>query len=127
MKKNTDVLFKNLKKNYSIDEAKNEIDEILRSYGENVKITFYKTGCEIVDSYKVRDVDTRHRVCEIIARSGVTNRSYEDLSAEWRFHNDAWDIHLKRDSAKDVMLDYDGDPRKSVRTATAIYDAVDHE
>lgn len=126
-KKNTEKLFAGLKVSYTTAEAKKEIDQILEPYGEEVRIVFGVDACEIIDSYKVRDADIRHRICEIIARSGVTKRDYEDLCAEWRFHNDAWDIHFKRASAKDVTLDYAGDPRRSVRFATAIYDALDHE
>ena len=116
-----------LKESYTLETAKEAIDKLLEPYGEDVRIPFLPKAAEITNSYKVRDADLRHVICMIISRCGVTKRDYDDLCAEWRFHNDAYDINFKRASAKDVTLDYDGDERTGVRIATALYKAVEHE
>lgn len=121
------VDFSQLKAAYTVEEAKAAIDERLKPYGPGCYIEFGKRRAEIFDSYKVDSSDERHLICEIIARTGVTTRDNEDLSAEWRLHNDAWHLHIGRVHAKDVSLDYAGDPHKSVALATALYDLMDRE
>ena len=120
----TNPLFHNLKPSYSLEEAKSEIDVIVKRFSESCKITFHKTNAEITDSYKVTEKNTRLIVCEIIARSGVTKRSCEDLSAEWQVHNVAYAAGIGKDHAKDVNLDYDGDPRLAVQAATKIFETL---
>lgn len=120
-------LFRNLQETYTQEEAKAAIDSILEKYGETVRISFRKKDAEIVDSYLVNSQDDRHTICEIIHRTGVTQRDYEDLSAEWMVHNAAYKAHVGRQHAKDVSLDYDKDPRRMVRAATGIFDKLDIE
>lgn len=120
-------LFARLRPGYSVKEAKREIDDILRKYGDNCEAVFERTYVDIIDSYKVHSRDDRHLICEIIARTGLTERDYENLSAEWEVHNVAWYAHVGRSSAKDASLDYNGDIRFAVRAATAIFDALDIE
>lgn len=120
-------MFEDLKDHYTIDEARDAINKLLAGYGDTVRITFRKTDAEITDSFLVRDTATRHTVCEIIARAGVTGRTYEDLSAEWQVHNVSYRLGYKPDSARDVSLDYAEDPRRSVRLATKIFDALNIE
>lgn len=120
-------LFEGLKEHYSLEEAGEAIDGLLARYGESCRISFRGTDAEIIDSYLVDDVRVRHTVCEIIARTGVTKRTYEDLSAEWQLHNLSYRAGIRRESAKDVSLDYDRDPRAAVRLATGIFDMLDIE
>ena len=83
---------------------------------------FRETDAEIKDSFLVDSKLDRHMSCEIISRTGLTRRSYEDLSAEWEFHNAAFSANIERGSARDVSLDYGKDPRRIVRWATKIFD-----
>ena len=119
--------FRNLPERISPEEAKERIDEILHSYGESCAILFRKTDAEIIDSYLVTSQEDSHLICEIISRTGLTSRDYENLAAEWEVHNAAYRLNVARSDAKDVSLDYRGDPRKSVRIATAIFDKLDLE
>lgn len=80
-------MFENLKDSYTLKEAQETIDAILAQYGDSVRIQFRETDAEIIDSYLVDDMEVRHTVCKIISRTGVTQRSYEDLPAEWQVHN----------------------------------------
>ena len=120
-------LFFHLKPRYSTAEAKVRIDALLEPYGENCRVVFYKTYAEITDSYKVRSQKLRHLICELIRRTGLTERSYEELAAEWMVHNAAYDAGVFRGHAKDVALDYTEDPRTSVKLATKLFDALDIE
>lgn len=117
-------MFENLKDSYTLEEAKQTIDGMLSQFGDTVQITFREKDAEIIDSYRVNDMDVRHTVCEIIARTGVTKRSYEDLSAEWQVHTVSYRVGYKPVNAKDVSLDYEGDPRSSVRLATKLFDKL---
>ena len=116
-----------LKDSYTKEEAKAAIDEILAPYSETCKISFRKKDAEIIDSYLVDSALVRHRVCAIVARSGVTKRSYEDLCAEWLLHNLSYKFHFMRKQSRDVSLDYDGDPRFLIRLITAFMDKADLE
>ena len=69
----------------------------------------------------------RHKVCEIIARTGLTERTYENLSAEWQVHNVAYKVGIGKASAKDVSLDYAKDPRATVRLSSDLFDKLDIE
>lgn len=127
MEKDTSILFAALKDKYTIPEAVEEINRRLVPFGPTCKIKFRKTDAEITDSYLVTAVDVRHIICEIIRRTGITKRSFENLSAEWEVHNAAWKMNVGKSHAKDVSLDYDDDPRFAVRAATAVFDALDFE
>ena len=120
-------LFKNLKKEYTQEEAKKAIDALLAPYGPTVKITFRRTNAEIIDSCLVGRRARRYKVCEILRRSGVTERSVDDLAAEWQLHTLAYKLHLGRQHAKDVSLDYKRDPHLIVRLATAVFDLLEIE
>lgn len=120
-------LFRALPEKLELDKAKKMIDEILAGYSETCVIEFRETDAEIIDSYLVDSQDDRHLICEIIARTGITQRDCEDLAAEWRVHNVSYAAGVARKSAKDVSLDYAKDPRVSVRLATAIFDKLDME
>ena len=121
------ALFSHLKPRYTVAEAKVRIDALLEPYGENCRVVFYETYAEILDSYKVSSQKVRHLVCELIRRTGLTERSYENLAAEWMVHNAAYDAGVFRGHARDVALDYTEDPRTSVKLATKLFDALDIE
>lgn len=127
MKREPPQVFRSLPEKLSLSEAKERIDEILCRYGENCSVEFREFDAEIIDSYLVNSQEDRHLVCEIISRTGLTDRSYENLAAEWEVHNAAYRLNVARSDAKDVSLDYRGDPRKSVRLATALFDKLDLE
>ncbi|MBO6014144.1 MAG: hypothetical protein J6P48_01620 [Oscillospiraceae bacterium] len=127
MKREPPQVFRSLPEKLSLSEAKERIDEILFRYGENCSVEFREFDAEIIDSYLVNSQEDRHLVCEIISRTGLTDRSYENLAAEWEVHNAAYRLNVARSDAKDVSLDYRGDPRKSVRLATALFDKLDLE
>ena len=127
MKKSDPAVFRSLPDKLSKEEAKERIDAILRHYGETCAIVFREYDAEIMDSYLVTSQTDRHLICEMIARTGLTDRDYEDLSAEWEVHNAAYRLNFARKDAKDVSLDYHGDPRRSVRLATKIFDKLDIE
>jgi hypothetical protein len=127
MKKASPQVFRTLPERLSPSEAKERIDEILRRYGETCSVEFREYDAEIIDSYLVDSQADRHLVCEIISRTGLTDRTYENLAAEWEVHNAAYRLNVARSDAKDVSLDYRGDPRKSVRLATALFDKLDLE
>ena len=112
--------YNNLKEEYTFAEAKELIDSILKEYGDTCEIHFERRYADLITSYKVTSRKTRHLVCEIIRRTGVTDRSVGNLSAEWMVHNVAWYLGVFRESAKDAALDYDKDPRRSVRMATSV-------
>jgi len=116
-----------LQKSYTKEEAKNAIDTLLRPYSESCLISFRKKDAEIIDSYLVDSALIRHRVCAILARTGVTRRSYEDLCAEWLLHNLSYKFHFMRKQSRDVSLDYDGDPRFLIRLLTFFMDKLDIE
>ncbi len=113
--------------NRRVRQAKKEIDEILQKYGENCQIAFLRKVAIIIDSYKVSSKEDRHSICKIIEQAGLTERSHENLSAEWKVHNMAYDMRIARGHAKDVDLDYDGDPRFYVKLATDLCDVLDIE
>ena len=127
MKKNTEDLFNGLQECYTPEDAKAAIDAILLPYGETCKIQFRKTDAEIIDSYLVNSQDDRHIICEIIHRTGLTQRSYENLAAEWMVHNVSYRAGVLKSHAKDVSLDYDKDPHAPVLIATEVFDALDIE
>lgn len=110
-----------LKEHYTPLEAKELIDGLLTKFGKSCRIDFRKKDAEIIDSYLVKDVDARRLICEIIARTGITKRQRDDLSAEWRVHNVSYQIGFLRWASKDVSLDYNKDPRGVVRLATGIF------
>lgn len=118
---NKEDIFKELKERYAPEEAKELIDGMLSRFRQTCKIDFRKKDAEIVDSYLVKDINVRRIICEIIARTGMTKRSHEELSAEWRVHNVSYRLGFMKRHSKDVSLDYSGDPRGVVRLANKIF------
>lgn len=122
-----DKLFFHLKEHYTPAEAKARIDAILEPFGESCKIEFRQWDAEIIDSYRVKSKAIRHLVCEIIRRTGLTERSYENMAAEWMVHTASYEAGVSAAHAKDVSLDYDEDPRPSVKWATRVFDLLNIE
>ncbi len=117
--KNKNKINEQIQKTYTKESAKNEIDKILENYGDDVSATFNDTGVEITNSVKVKSRYDRQKISTIITRTeNVTKREFDDLSAEWLFHNIAYDLHIKRDSAISANLDYSSDSRWYVVGAT---------
>lgn len=108
----------------AIMEAKEKIDEILEKYGPTCRIAFLRAVAIINDSYKIHSKKDRTDICKIIAESGITHRTADNLSAEWEVHNVAFDTKLYRSHAKDVDLDYESDPRFMVRLATNVFEKL---
>lgn len=122
--KNNIYSIETLKESYSINEAKEIIDRILSVFGKDCSVNFTDYFADIINSYKVTSKKARHLVCEIIRRTGITNRSKENLSAEWQVHNAAWYMGVAKSHAKDASLDYTQDPRKYVRVATSVFEVL---
>ncbi len=112
---------------YTQAEAEKEINSMLMNYGPECKIQFYNDAAKIKNSYLVRSELIRHMVCAVIANTGLTARSFENLSAEWLLHNICYHLHIKRSSAVDADLDYTRDRRFAVRILTKIMDIFDIE
>jgi len=105
---------------YTQEEAAAQIEALLQPSVPECKVIFYSNRVQILSSCHVRSRARRMEVCRILAHCGVTQRSAEDLSAEWVFHNIFWDLRLFRGATRDVDLDYRGDSRLPVRMGTAL-------
>ena len=106
------------------DAALREICEILRVYGDDCTVTQEPGRVKLANSYRVHSRKERLRICCILADSDLTERSAKNLSAEWRFHNVAYDLHVHRTSAKDADLDYVQDERKIIRIGTKLFEVL---
>ena len=106
------------------DAALREICEILRVYGDDCTVTQEPGRVKLTNSYRVRSRKERLRICSILADSDLTERKAKNLSAEWRFHNVAYALHVHRASAKDADLDYVQDERRLIRTVTKLFEAL---
>ena len=106
------------KKPAALRQAKREIDEMLAPFGQDCSVCFGKKEITLYHSYQVRSRKARLNICRRIVDTGVTARTPESLSAEWLFHNLAYDLHFMRASARHADLDYTQDTRRAVRLAT---------
>ena len=95
---------------------------ILRPHGESCAVQFEPDRVTLIDSYRVRSRADRMKLCRLLAESDLTERSAESLCAEWRMHNAAYALHIRRSSAKDADLDYQQDSRRLVRAVTGIFE-----
>ncbi len=112
---------------YSMELAVQEINKILNAYSEDCSIIFKEDAAKIINGYQVRSAYDRHRICHIISRTGMTERSHEHLSAEWRFHNVAYALHIRRTSATHPILDYVKDHRWYVNFVVRVMDILNIE
>lgn len=106
------------------EDVKNRIGKVTGKYAGDFPVNIYSKGIEIVDSYKISGLQDRLEISRIIHDAHLTHRTPENLAAEWRVHNVAYKLHVGRHHAKDVMLDYSGDVRKSVRVATKLFELL---
>lgn len=73
----------------------------------------------------------------VVKRTGITERSVGNMSAEWLFHNIIYDIleplpdisiiSIIKDKAKTVDVEYIEEGRRSVRAATKILEIWGYE
>ena len=123
---------KEIKSNYTQEEAKTEIDNILNNYSRekaSVSAKFDSTGVEITNSYLVNSKYDRQKVSMIISRTeDFTARQYDNLSAEWYYHNIMYDLSISdsiSESAQHAYLEFEGDSRKiKVGLPTILFEAI---
>lgn len=113
---NKNAIDTQVKDSYTKQEAKEHVDATLSKYSTPeapVEINFYDNGAEISNSYLVDSKYDRQYVSTIISNTGVTSRSYDDISAEWNYHNVMYNIQIKpiKDPARSAFLDYGRDDR----------------
>ena len=109
---------------YSQEEAAQAIARLLDGYAAPCALRFYDNRLNITNSYQVHSRRKRLEVCAILAATPPTARRAESLSAEWLVHNLAYDLHVRRRSARDVDLDYLTDRRWMVRAATRLFELL---
>lgn len=112
---------------YTEAEATAIINEILEPWSPLCRLTFGETAFKITYSYMVKSWQDRQRICAILAHTGATSRDCENMAAEWRFHNVAHALRLRRRSARDVDIDYERDNRWYVCAAVALFDWLELE
>ena len=100
-----------VKSSYTPEEATAEINGILKSYSSTGGVSFGSESVHLEDSYTVDSRYDRQKVSTIIRNTGLTERSVTNIAAEWKFHNIAYDLNIKRASAEDADIDYVKDPR----------------
>lgn len=120
-------VFAECRNTYSTAEAEQEINKILSAYSPDCRVEFLEDAAKIKNAYLVTSSFDRHKVSAIISRTELTGRSYENISAEWRFHNIAYNMHIKRSSAVDADIDYQQDERWYVNLITWFMDILDIE
>ncbi len=101
-----------------------EVQQLLHKYGDDCILTLEPGRIKLANSYRVRSRKERLRICSMLVQSDLTKRSKESLSAEWNFHNAAYYLHVRPESAKDADLDYVRDERKLVRIATKVFEIL---
>ena len=125
---NKEKIDKELDENSGKDADKQIQDYLDFKYdNEGIKILIDKEGnIRILNSYKIKDRYDRQYICEILARSDLTNRSSGNLSSEWLGHNV---IHFftKGENVRDVDLDKTRDTRDEVFFLTAILELLGWE
>ena len=112
---------------YDIADAEEEINKILSQYSTDdvsCKITFNEDYFSIEGTYLVDSRYDRQKICEIVRRTGKTNREADNMSAEWFFHNIMYDAHIRRESANPADIDYVRDNRWYIRCATKCFEAL---
>jgi len=107
---------------YTPAEATAEINGILGNYSETSYVSFGSEGVHLEDSYMVDSRYDRQKVSTIIRNTGLTERSVINIAAEWKFHNVAYDLNIKKESAEDADIDYVEDPRWYVNAITGLFE-----
>lgn len=109
---------------YSQEEAEQAIARLLSGYPAPCTLRFYDDRLNIANSYQVHSRRKRLEVCAILAVTPPIARRAESLSAEWLVHNLAYDLHVRRQSARDVDLDYLADRRWMVRVVSRLFELL---
>ena len=116
-----------LQDSYTEEEGIEEIEKTLSEY-DGCKVYLNESGIKIENSYKVNSRYDRQKVSEILNRMGITDREYDNMSAEWLGHNVTyWVVPFTRDSTKSVDLEYTKDPRPVVNAVTKIMEILGWE
>lgn len=113
-----------VKELYSQTEAIEEISAVLLRHSASSTIELLEKEANITDGYHIRSRKDRLRICAILSRSGLTQRTPENLAAEWLIHNVAFKLHFMRSSAVDVALDYEKDIRWQINLASKIMEKL---
>ena len=113
-----------LEDSYTPEAAAELIDGILEQYSPDSTVTFGNGNVHITNSYLISSRYDRQKISTIIRNTGLTERTSLNLAAEWKLHNIAYDLNVKRDSTTDADLDYVADPRWYVNAATGILELL---
>ena len=122
-----------IKNSYTIEEATKEINEILDDYSSDCNVNFdipKNNGSyivEIAESHKVNSRYDRQKISAIIENTSVTDREFDNISAEWLAHNLATPIPSLYQQAHSVGIDYDSDPRWYVVFPTKVLEILGWE
>ena len=118
-----------LSDSYTQDEAKVAIDNYLSKYNNDsqiVQLEYTDAGFKIIGSYLVISRYDRQYVSMILSRTNLTNRDYDNLSAEWIGHNVMHFIKAQSSTA-DADLDYSGDSRLVIRIVSKVLELLGWE
>lgn len=119
-----------LKENYTVESATDACNDIVDKYSTDdaeVSVKLTDKGIHIENSYLVSSKYDRQKISEIWSRTNATNRSYDSLSAEWKFHNDLYNILPKskwKTQAQHADLDYVRDRRFYVYYPSLLYEEI---
>ena len=120
---------KELSDSYTQDEAKVAIDDYLSKYNNDsqiVQLEYTDAGFKINGSYLVTSRYDRQYVSMILSRTNLTNRDYDNLSAEWLGHN-VMHFIKSQSSTADADLDYSGDSRLFIRIVSKVLELLGWE
>ena len=113
-----------IKESYTKEEAKEEIDSILKKYNKDEyksEIEFSDSAVKIKNSMNVDSRYDRQKISMIIVRTeNLTERTVGNISSEWLFHNIAYVVPNLRGSAQDADIEYGGDGRNIVKCPTKV-------
>lgn len=119
---------KEIKSSYTIPEAEEEINEILKTWGDDCKVTFNDNAFHIENSYRVDSVYVRQKICAIVNNTGLTNRTVGNESAEWVGHNEYYwlvpDGFIYKENAKHVDIEFVKDERVLVEYASRFLELI---
>ena len=130
---NKEKIDSEIKNSYTIEEATKEINEILDDYSSDCNVNFdipKNNGSyivEIAESHKVNSRYDRQKISAIIENTSVTDREFDNISAEWLAHNLATPIPSLYQQAHSVGIDYDSDPRWYVVFPTKVLEILGWE
>ena len=107
------------------DTALEEINNILYESTGKEEVTARlrdDNSLEILNSFEVGNRYTRQKICMIYTRTGLTTREYDNLSAEWNWHNLVYPFFAE--STQSALLEASGDARPEVYIPTVILEVL---